>query len=170
MTSGAELWRTRTRSKPMSSQHAQDQKLCMQYRYQVVCQHDLGTSEASLAPAKSLSKPADGITCSDWKQGSSGPVVRSAMAGCLTIAVSLAFAAPAFCSVSIIILCKDAGHWTKMLYCLQVMPASVRMVRKACSRLNARARPKGLTLQPHQVKVQEPISHRLALLLTWMIW
>lgn len=92
--------------------------------------------------------------------------------GYLTVAVSLAFAVLlnlcADCPLSII--CKDAGHFPKVFCCLQVMPASVRMVRQACPRLNARARVKGLMLQRYQVKVQEPVSHVLPLLLTWMIW
>lgn len=46
------------------------------------------------------------------------------------------------------------------------MAASVRIARKACPRLNARARPKGLVMQPYQSKAQGPISHRLPLLLT----
>ena len=70
-----------------------------------------------------------------------------------------------FCSVPFIILCKDAGHCTKVFYWLQVVPVRVRMVRKACNRLNARARPKGLMLiKTQEIQTQEPVSHMLPLI------
>jgi hypothetical protein len=62
------------------------------------------------------------------------------------------------CSVPITITFNDAGHWTKMFHSLQVTPASLRLARKACTTLNARARSKGLMLQPHQIKVHKPTS------------